>query len=332
MTLLHMDSLSLGDSVLRYSGVGSTRLTTSPRWTGVGYTQMSASGLLPKNFTAAATVISGVAFQTTGTQVGQMSFYGDAGATQHITIRYLATGTIEVRRGGVAGTLLTSASTGILHVGTWNFVEAKVTIADSGGIVEVRVNGSPTPLINFSGDTRNNGTNLTIDRVAIGADGQVQLADWYICDGLGSTNNDFLGDVRVHCLQPNANGNYSQLVGSDGNSTDNYLLVDESPYNTTDYVGSATVGQKDSYGLPDLPAAVSTVFGVQEVAVVAKSDAGAASIKQLLRASGTDYTTSAALLSTSYTELVNLRETNPATGVAWTPAGVNGAEIGVEVA
>ena len=41
-------------------------------------------------------------------------------------------------------------------------------------------------------------------------------------------------------------------MGSDGNSVDNYQLVDEYPYNTTDYVGSLTTGAKDTYDFANL--------------------------------------------------------------------------------
>ena len=328
MTLLHMDQLSLGDWAYRYTVSGTpARMTTNNRFTGVAHTRLSGSDWFAKTCTPSAAIVTGFAAKS-GASV---SFFGDSGVTQHITVVITASA-IEVRRGNASGTLLASVTTGLLHT-DWNYYEVKATIADAGGIVQVRQNGNPTPVINFTGDTKNAGTSTNIDYVRLAGTSQGDFADWYILNTLGSApNNDFLGDVRVHCLRPNGNGNYSQYVGSDGNSVDNYLLTDESPFNTTDYVGSSTVGQKDSYTLDNLPAGVTAVYGVQEVAIVAKSDAGLASIKQLLRVSGTDYTTSAFALATSYQEMVNLRELNPSTGVAWTPASVDGIEAGVETA
>lgn len=332
MTLRWMDSMGLGDLSLRYPGEGGTRITSGTRFPGVACIQYSGSDITEKAIPATATVVTGAA-ASTSPGAGIITFSTDAGATRHLSILYKSDGVIEVRRGTASGTILASASTGQAHQDTWNYIEVKATIADAGGIVQVRMNGSATPLINFTGDTRNGGTSTLIDTVGIGGASQCRWADWYILDTAGSApNNDFLGDVRVYVLQPTGSGNYSQLVGSDGNSTDNYLLVDEAPYSTADYVGSATIGQKDSYAMADLPAGVSQVFGVMELAIVAKSDAGAAGMKQLLRVSGTDYTTAALALSTSYGEMVNLRDTNPFTGVAWTPGGVNGIEAGVEVA
>jgi hypothetical protein len=77
---------------------------------------------------------------------------------------------------------------------------------------------------------------------------------------------------------------------------------------------------------------VATVFGVQELAIVQKSDAGAASMKQLLRRSGTDSPTISYVLSTSWNQMRNIRELDPSTSNQWTPAGVNAIEAGVETA
>lgn len=330
MTLLHMDSFQLGDHALRYSGVSLTRQTSSPRFTSGAHVQSSGSVLAAKAFTAASEVVSGIAFNT-DSGAAQMTFWGDSNVTQHITVLYTSGGTIEVRRGNSGGTLLASASTGLVHLTTWNYLEVKVTIHDSTGTVKVRMNGATSDLISFTGDTKNGGTNTTIDAVRVGGSSQARMCDWYICDTSGSVNNDWLGDVRVYPLAPSGNGNYSQFVGSDGNSTDNYLLVDEQPYSAADYVGSPTSGNRDTYAMTDLPAGVATVFGTQECSIALKSDAGASTLKQALRISGTDYETTAVALSTSAAGIYNLRETNPNTAAAWTASGVNGTESGVRV-
>ena len=61
-----------------------------------------------------------------------------------------------------------------------------------------------------------------------------------------------------------------------------YTLVDDAAPNTTDYVSSATVGQRDTYGMQDLTAATGTIYGVQLNLAALKSDAGARSIKPLV--------------------------------------------------
>jgi hypothetical protein len=332
MTLRHMDGFDLGDQDLRYPSSPAGSLSTSTRF-GYGRCWSRSGGAeLLRSVTAASVMIAGAAFKVASGQTAYLSFWGDSGVTRHVTVVVKGDGGVEVRRGTTSGTVLASLGAGTLTSDTWCYVEARVTVADSGGTVKVRLNGAGSNAIDFTGDTKNGGTATNIDAVSLGSGASTAYVDdWYVADTAGSVNNDFLGDVRVYTLAPNGNGNSSQMTGSDGNSTDNYALVDEQPYSASDYVGSATTGHKDTYAMTDLPGTVTTVLGVQEVAVVAKSDAGAATIKQVVRSGGADYATSAVTLGTSYATLVNLRESDPATATAWTPSGVNSAEAGVEV-
>jgi hypothetical protein len=155
----------------------------------------------------------------------------------------------------------------------------------------------------------------------------------YLLDTAGAAPyNDFLGDVRVIRMLPNNNGVSSQLVGSDGNSTDNYLLVDEMPVATSDYVGSLTVGNRDLYELSDLPTS-GLVYATQPVVWATKTDVGARSLKLLQRASGGTIVSSTAQSVTfgSYIWCYgDLRTTDPA-GAALTVANTNSQQVGVEV-
>lgn len=330
MTLLVMDGFDVGDITLRgYTQLPGYSLTTTTRFS-YGRACAMNSGLFKISFTASSKVICGFAVDVTG-GAGQFWMYGDSGATAHIEVAWGTDGSLVASR---AGTALTG---GTLPAGTlaagWNYIEVAGVVSDTVGVIEVRLNGSSTSAINITGaDTKSGGTATTIDAVGfIRSSGTVSIDDLYIANDSGSANNTFLGDNRIYTLAPDGNGNYSQLVGSDADSTNNYQLVDEIPYSTTDYVGSPTSGNRDSYTLTDLPANVSTVRAVQEVAIAAKTDAGAQSLKQTVRISSTDYETAATALSTSYSTLRNLRETNPNTTSAWTASDVNGMEIGVRL-
>jgi hypothetical protein len=152
-------------------------------------------------------------------------------------------------------------------------------------------------------------------------------------DTSGTINNDFKGDCRVEAIFPNGNGNSSVLVGSDGNSTDNYLLVDENPPNSdTDYVESSTVGDKDTYNYGSITSAFGVVHGVQICPFVKKTDAGVRSIANVARSSGTEADSASQALAATYGYLPTIKEDDPSTpGSRWTVAGVNAAEFGVKV-
>jgi len=228
-----------------------------------------------------------------------------------------------------------------ITLGSWMYIEAKVTISDASGIFVVRVNGVVD--INLSGVDTKNTANATASMIQLnggtlaGTGQENKYDDVYIEDGVDATGsqgapfNDFLGDVRAESLFPSGNGNSSQFVGQDADSVNNYLNVDETtPDGDTTYNESATVGEKDTYAYTNLTPTSGTVYAVQPVPYARKTDAGARSIKTVARHSGTEEDSADTPLGTSYTILRDLRTTKPGGG-AWTIADVNAAEFGVKV-
>jgi hypothetical protein len=295
---------------------------------------------LYKNFTADATVIVGWACRTRSITAGTNNLVvsGDSGATTHVTLKFTTAGNIEAYRGTTAGTLLGATTSNPLAsygVNDWVYVEAKVTISDTVGVVEVRLGGNSSPILNLtSQDTKNAGTNVSCDRVTFNwaNDNSARWDDFYICTGT-TAPNDFLGEVQCYALVPNGNGNSSQLVGSDANSTDNYLLVDETTavgVSSADYVGSATDGQKDTYAFTNIPT-TGTVISATVGIYALKTDAGGKSMRPVIRSGGTDYAGTDQALTTSLARYYQEYLTNPATAAAWTPSEVNSAEFGFEV-
>lgn len=141
----------------------------------------------------------------------------------------------------------------------WTHLELKATIADSGGVVQVRLDGAQ--VLSFSGDTRNAGTaeiatvRFSNHFVASGTRHLLRLDDVYLCDTAGGRNNDFLGDVRVVTLRPNADTVQADFTPSAGSS--HYSLVAEAPDDDGDGtdVESGTVSHKDLYGYQELTGA-----------------------------------------------------------------------------
>ena len=248
-------------------------------------------------------------------------------ATSHLILRLNATGTLSVVR--AASTVLGTSSTS-LSTDAFYYIEIKATIHDTTGAVEVRVNG--VTCLNLTGqDTRNAGTTGLIDNFVItGTSGTWRLDDFYVCDTSGTKNNDFLGDVRIDTLLPNADGTYSQFTPSTG--TNHSALVDEATPNTTDYNDGATVGNRDSHQFTNLTSIASQiVYGVQVNAAIQKDDAGAKSACTFVRSGTTDGDAATAVLGTAQTYVSQIFETNPSGGVAWTEASVNAAEFGMKV-
>lgn len=273
-------------------------------------------------------IFMGIAMQC-NTWVGfhtYVTLLGDALATQHLSIILNQNG-IEVRRGATNGALLASyAMTPVNNMAY--YIEIEATCADAGGICNVRLNGAQ--VITFTGDTKNAGTTAGFTGATYGQNGNVNgsFSDWYLLNDSGSAPfNTFLGDIRIPKCRPSGAGASAQFTPDTGS---NFARVNENPYNAANYVASSTSGHTDTYAMDDLPASVASVLAVKAAVIAKNPDGGLAQVKNVIRRSGVNYLGTIANLGASDGIVSNTWETDPSTGVAWTPAGVNAMESGMQ--
>lgn len=342
MSLIHLDSFDTyvtADLGLRYSVSSHSIVTTNPR-TGAQCLRDTNPGFqnTTKPVPALASYVHGIAVLRVGASNPGIADFRES-TTQHVTVYYDgAAGLVRVKRGGVFGTELGNAAL-VFGADTWIYFEVKVTVHDSTGSVEVRINGSDTPLINLTSVDTKNGSTGVIDNIRlISPSGSVavQYDDWYICDLTGSINNDFLGDVRVDAIVPDGDGTTTGLATTfPASPTDHYSKVDEAQQDgDTSYNEDSVDNVIDLFTFGNLPALTGTgvVHGIQTVIVAKKSDAGSKGIREKLRAGATNYSGASKVLGTGYQQFLELRETNPNTAVAFTEADINsGIEVGYEV-
>lgn len=249
--------------------------------------------------------------------------------TRQASLFINTSGQLNIRRG--TGTIVGQSSLVTCDYNIWYYLEVKQTFDTSAGSVIVRVNGAEA--INATGINNCATGSPNADTIRLWTDNMpVYYDDYYILDTSGSApTNDFLGDCRVECLFPDGNGNSSQWVGSDADSTDNYLHVDEtSPDSDTTYVESDTVGNKDTYTYSNLTSTSGNVFGVQSIPYWRKTDAGIRKAVTIARIGVTEVDSSAYSITDGYVFTPDLRETKPGGG-AWTITDVNNAEFGFKV-
>ena len=328
MTLLFMDGFDVADVLLKWVATGNVQANQPPRFSGLSIRMPSNGSFVKKAITVSTKLLLGFAYKVIALPADEVisSLYGDGGATTHLTLSVNSGGAVIVRRGT---TVLATSASGLITGSAWSYVEWSATIDATAGIVTVKVGG--VSVISFTGNTKNGGTNLSLDAVSISSSGSdMYFDDLYVCDGLGSVNNAFLGDVRVQTLLPMGTGSSTQLTPTGvANNWDN---VNDVPLVTTTFNASATVGQRDTYAMSDLIAGTGTIFGVQETIYAAKSDAGAASIKAAVKSGATVYYDATQSIGASVAPYVAVRETDPATAAAWTVANLNAMEFGAEVA
>lgn len=223
-------------------------------------------------------------------------------------------------------TVIYETAPGYLVNGSWYYFELSCVLATSAtGSWELRSNGA---VLGSGSTVRTAGTDVSFTQIGLNRGGQnVFMDDVYVDDTAGQ----FKGEISIIGLTPNGNGTYSQLVGSDGNSTDNYLLVDDVPASSADYVGSATAGQKDTYAMTDLPTGTGNILAVRALFTAAKSNANLKKYRYVLRSGGSDQTGSDIFLGGTYAESGEILTQSPFTASAWTESEINGMEVGFEV-
>jgi len=236
-------------------------------------------------------MIAGFALKVSSASGGYFAFFSsDAGTVYHVYLGLVVSGVIGLYKWGTSAPLATAVltqSTG------WIYVEFSATIDSVSGAAQVRVNG--LLVIDYTGNTRNASTSALIDQFKVGWS-DYAFDDIYICDGTGTVNNTFLGDVRIQTLLPTGAGTSTQLTPTGGA---NYTNANDTPDVTTSYNSSVTVGQRDTYAMGDLLASTGTILGVQENIHGWKSDAGNGVLKPAVLDSSTVYYGATANLGTS---------------------------------
>jgi hypothetical protein len=338
MALLFMDGFDhyASADVNKKWNTGGT-ITAARGRRGTAALTTGVSSLITKTIPNTETIIVGFAFKigTLGLNGNYLVIGFRDGASLQCELRWNnITRLLSITRNGTA--ISGAVGTTVIPTGVFNYIEIKAKISDSLSENEfiVRLNGTNEIVVPAGSDTKVT-SNAYANVVTIGSDSSTtgagyDIDDFYICNTLGSINNDFLGDCRIDTIMPNADGTYSDGTPSTG--SDNYATVDEIPISTADFNTLANNGDRDSYQHGGLPLVTgSLVYGVQVNAAVDKDDSGARSAATFIRSGTVDEDGASVGLSTTYGILRDVYELNPDGNVAWDKTSVDNAEFGVVV-
>lgn len=253
-----------------------------------------------------------------------------AGAEQCSVRLNAGTGVVFVSRNG---TTLASSPAGLIAEGILYYIAVKLVIHPTAGSSIVYLDGVEIPSltltnVNTRGQATNNWDSFWVGGFTGGTGGP--WCDLYVMDGTkphADDPNTIITDARIDWCPANGNGYLSNFVGSDGNSTDNYALVDEnSPNDDTDYVELTAAGI-DAYTLADLPQPGSTIVGVTSFLHSRKTDAGTGIVRTGLRSGGTNYPSPLTKgTGFGYRDFYRCWGHDPGGG-AWSEAGFNALEV-----
>jgi hypothetical protein len=245
---------------------------------------------------------------------------------RHVYIQISSSGNLQVVFSD--GTILSTGTTTLL-ASTWYYIEIKVLIANSGGIIDCVLNGASEFV--FSGDTQYQTTNSVgyISFPNYGGITSVYIDDLYILNNDGSVNNTYLGEVLINRLVQTGD---SSVAFTRNTGATNYEAIDDmlgAPDDATTYVYATTTGTKDEYTLSNTVSA-NTIYGVKVNTRAQKDDVNPKSFKNGIKTGATqqDVTHS---LGIGYTNYIDIFETSDGGTTLWTPTTLDAAVSTIEV-
>ena len=247
MTLLWLDGCDLygtssSNAAVSPTGIVGRKWTTSsntirmnPGRTATGnhinFTS-GGSGITPLALTTNTTLIAGLAYYCEGEDLQNpmecWPLVFREGTNQSLTLRVVKGNLMVVLGGGALTTYLNKTTRFPLLADKWYYLEMKATCGNAGSY-EVRVNG--TTVMSGSGVDTQNAAQGYWDNVLMlsSSFAKIHFDDFYLCDGAGSTNNDFLGPMYVHSLLPDGDHNNTwdsgNYLGADEGATDDATTV-----------------------------------------------------------------------------------------------------------
>jgi len=231
----------------------------------------------------------------------------------------------------------------MVSTGNWFYFGVDFKIDAASGWCNVYFDG--VAQLTYAGQT--NQGSADFDTVCVGPDtsGQnwssnMHIDSFYFDESTGEGAAACPPMSIFSIVSANGNGNYSDFVGSDGNSVNNYLLVDDSLTTTlsntmTDYVEGVASGDQDSYATTgpvgdfNVMTEASTVLALRHCATALEESGATEQYRPFFRYSSTDDTGTLVDLGTSVDMYEERFLTKPGGG-AWDYDSIDGMEIGVE--
>lgn len=176
-------------------------------------------------------------------------------------------------------------------------------------------------------------TSATIDFTAITNLNKARFTGWLWAGGVdnGRTNVSQVIIATESTIGMAVMTGYPSGAGANTAWGGTFVDIDETVYDDTDFISSATNGQRESVAVT-LVSAI-TGYNVRAYCVNArakKGSSGPANLQLSVRVGATDYDSSSKALDLGYGSWGNVWEDNPATAVDWTAAEATAAQAGVE--
>lgn len=337
------DHYATADLTAKWTGFGASSLDflidTANARTGRACGQILRNGIF-KTIDRQQTWIAGAAVKFEGLGSGGFLFL-DVGTVQ-VQLVSQGDGTFAVYRGTAGGAVLLGQSdpSDAISANRYFYLECKVIIDSSAGYIEVRLNGQV--ILKLTGVNTKVTANSTADVFALHGPGggtKLWVDDLYVNDANGGINDDFWGDTQIGLLIPTSDGDFSGFTPSTGSA--HFSLVNEIPPD-----GDATYVSANAPNSPPnpFPTIIDTynfqqvdptrpIKAIQTNVLARKDDEGNRALSVVTRQSGNNFIAdpTGRFINLTYIDYLNQFDTNPSTGLAWTPAQINAGQWGVKL-
>jgi len=217
---------------------------------------------------------------------------------------------------------------GACPTATWFHIGYDIKIDASAGWVKVYKDG--IEVLSFTGNTGNTDIVDLCLGSAIYPNSIVYWDDPYVDDTTGEAVAAIPPILRFYYVTPDEGGNYSDpggWTGSDGNPTDNFLLVDEVPPNgDTDYIIAASADLLDSYTMTTIVLGSNEVIQALIPTVSSRRAGTTEAIAIGTRYSATDLIGDDLYPTAAY-KAVSERQTTKPGGGAWDQTALDAVEV-----
>lgn len=240
---------------------------------------------------------------------------------------------VSAYRGAYNGTLLGISSNNSWPGDAWNFIQFRIKIDPSGGVVQVKVGANM--VLNLTSKNTQATANAWSDALdnclqtsILNEYSEAYMDDIYYCDTAvdpgASPNNTFLGDVgtRTLFLTGDVATQWSRNGGAANFSRLNEIAMD----GDTTYTFSANPGDEDRFTAQPLVNVIALIVAVQITIAVRKDDMGPRVVKAgMLSGVTTSYGSNHSVPDT-YVYFTDPWVLDPNTTANWTRTAVNALE------
>lgn len=214
---------------------------------------------------------------------------------------------------------------------TYSYYELKyLKGTGANATCELRKDGIAILTITTSTETAQGSACEMLEGWQSGAD-HADMDDLYILNTLGSTNNDYLGDVRVDAHYTDADGAAVEFVPNTGAASFTHVDDPLTDGDTT-FVEAGNIANRDLYSV-DAASLGTTVYGVQQNVSARKTDAGIVDVEVITEKPGGGGEQSSAIetASDNYKFHLAILESDPDDAVTWDDTRINATEWGFKI-